>query len=416
MTISEIFGKKITVQKALQFISDIYYSGKLVELSSFIVWEIKYLLFFYRNSQILKFNGANPLRFFTRKDKLLEIKSESFEISKSDIDWVLVFIDDSQNLWGNIINNESTLFQFSPEGILINSFELKDKISGIYINKKNSVFCCAAGILYKLSENKKLLREVLKLSTCDSYFLQDAFTETPKGELFIGEYANIFENKKWKFVGYIYHSIDNGDTWNKIDFFKKTGVNKHIHILKWSNVVNGLIMTDGDNQKNIWLNKSNKYFNRLSSTPELGWKKLNKYHIQKGGYTGIAELNNKILFGTDYNGGTNFLISTKDMICFDKKVIPNPYRRSTFNRIAIRRNKLNKLEIWSNIRFKHNKKIKSLVMLSIDDGETWKKIIEYDGTQFEIDIISNSRKVITEIYLLIKDKKEESFTTLLINS
>lgn len=416
MEISKVLGQKVTAKNIFRFISDVYHSQKLVEFLSFIVWEFKYQFHLYGNHQVLKFNNKNPLTILTQNRKRPKIKSNGFQISQSRVNWALVFIDNSQNLWGSIIGAESTLCQLSPEGDQINSFEFEDKILGLYINKAENVFCCVKGILYKFEHIKKSFKKVLKFSTPHSYFRQEAFTETPKGELLIGEYANIFKEKKWKFVGYIYHSLDNGNSWKKIDFLQKTGINKHVHILKWSHLINGLILTDGDNQKNIWLNKSNKHFDRLSSTPKLGWKKLNKFHIQKGGYTGIAELSDKIIFGTDYNGGTNFLISTNDMIHFDEKVIPDPYRRAIFNRIAIRKKEKNKYEIWSTLKFTHSIKIKSLVMLSTDSGKSWKKIIEYDGTQFEINIISNATEITNEIYLKIQDKKDNMATTIYIHS
>ena len=415
MEISKIYRKKIIAKNIYQFIVDVYHSGKWVELLSFILWEIKFK-FFTREHQILKFTSKNSLRVLTMNSKRQEIKSNDFEISQSDVKWTLIFIDNSQNLWGCVFHDESTLLQLSPKGRMIKSFKFVDKIKGVYVNKIGGVFCCAGGVLYKSVNTNKSFTEVLKFSTPHSYFLQDAFAETPNGELFIGEYANVIEDKKWKFVGYIYRSLDNGNTWKKIDFLKKAGINKHVHILKWSNVISGLILTDGDNKKNIWVNMSNIQFEHSSSSPKLGWKKLNKYHIQKGGYTGIAELNDKIIFGSDYAGGTNFLISTSDMIKFDEKVIPDPYRRAIFNRIAIRRNKKNEYEIWSVISFKHSKRIRSLVMLSTDSGKTWKKIIEYDGTQFEIRMISNSREISKELYLLIKDKNKNMVTTMFIHS
>src|SRR5690606_27128769 len=157
--------------------------------------------------------------------------------------------------------------QLSAKGIMLNFFKFNGNIKGLYINKKGYVFCCIKGVLFKSHDGNQSFAEVLRLSTSESFFLKDAFTETPNGELFIGEYANIVADRRWKFVGYIYHSIDNGNSWRKIDFLKKAGINKHVHILHWSNIINGLILTDGDNQKNIWINKSKTKFDTPSSDP-----------------------------------------------------------------------------------------------------------------------------------------------------
>ncbi len=415
MEISKIFKGNITAKRIFKFIADLYRYDKIRELLSFIVWEFQYI-FLYRKHQLLPFIDTTPLSVLSQIDKQAKIKSDSFEISQSIVNWSLVFIDSSQNYWGTKYDDESTLYRCTAEGETIASFKFKGTVLGVYISKTDSIFCCANGILYKSSEDKKSFKEVLKFSTSDSYFLIDAFTESPTGELFVAEYANIFENKKWKFVGYIYYSLNNGDSWKKTDFLKKAGINKHVHLLKWSNIINGLILTDGDNQKNIWMNLSKTQFEKPALSPKSGWKKLNRYHIQKGGYTGFAELDDKIIFGSDYNGGTNFLISTKDMIKFEEKVIPNPYRRAIFKRIAIRINEKNEYEIWAVIQFKHSRKIKSLIMLSMDSGKTWKRIIEYDGTRFRVLMISNSRQIAKELYLLIIEKNKNIATTMYIHS
>jgi hypothetical protein len=55
---------------------------------------------------------------------------------------------------------------------------------------------------------------------------------------------------------------------------------------------------------------------------------------------------------------------------FTIKVIPNPYKRGTFQRIIVRKHTNSNPEIWANIRFKSSDKIKSLIMLSVDFGKT----------------------------------------------
>ena len=245
--------------------------------------------------------------------------------------------------------------------------------------------------------------------------MKDAFTETPSGELFIGEYANIWKNNDWVFVGYLYHSKDNGDNWEILDFLKHQNVNKHIHIIKWSNIINGLILSEGDNKKRIWFTKSNTNLNTTSNISEDGWKKVNKYHIQKGGHTALVELNEEIIFGSDYMGGTNFLISTKNMLQFNEKIVPNPHRRCLFRRMIVRINKDGQSEIWTNLNFEYGGGVKCLIMVSIDSGKTWRKVIQYNGRQFKARIISYSNHITKELYILLVNNKENTSTTLQIS-
>ena len=400
--LSVIFKRKKSFRNIIQFLSKLYYSEKLVELFSFLVWEINYRVSYY-SKNTLKFTSEDSLLTINDCDSLEGLITEKFLISPCHYNWYLVYIDGSQNIWGCTFEQKAVLNLLSPDEKLIATFQFEHDINGLFIDSLNNVFCCSHGILFKGSEHVDFKR-VLTFSTTESRFRKDAFTEDSNQRLFIGEYANIVEGKRWKFVGYIYYSVDGGDSWSRTDFLKTVGVNKHVHILKWSKLIDGLVMTDGDNQKNIWVNKSDCYDKRFSDTSKTGWKKVNKNHLQKGGYTAIAESNDMLLLGTDYNGGTNFLAVTSNMLDFKFRVIPNPYRRAPFDRILVRLNAKNELEIWSSIVFWNSKSAKSLLMVSYDHGLTWRKVIEYDGSQLNLKLISMSNRITKKIYLILEDR------------
>ena len=180
-------------------------------------------------------------------------------------------------------------------------------------------------------------------------------------------------------------------------------------------MINGLILSEGDNKKRIWITKSSTNLNATSNISEDGWKKVNKYHIQKGGHTAMVELNGKIIFGSDYMGGTNFLISTKDMLRFNEKVVLNPHRRCLFRRMLVRINKGGQSEIWANLNFEYGRGVKCLIMVSLDSGETWKKVIQYNGKQFKVRLISDSNHLAKELYILLVNNKDNTSTTLQIS-
>lgn len=416
MEISSIFKKVINPRSIYQFVSNVYYSEKLTELSSFIVWEIKYLLRLYSKNDILSFNiESHPIIYKNMNIDPSNEELASHGIQKSSIKWSIVFIDGEGNYWGKVFGSANSLHKISENYNCTQKYEFSNSIQSLYIDKQDSVFCSVLGTLYMYAKGAEQFVEVLKFSTSSSYFRQDAFTESPNGDLLIGEYANIFENKKWKFVGYMYHSNDGGKNWVKIDFLKGAKINKHIHILKWSYSLNGLIMTDGDNQKNIWFNSSKTEFHKISSDASTGWKKLNKRHIDKGGHTSFNELDGEIYLGTDYNGGTNFLSKTKDLVNYQSKVVPNPYRRSVFQRIAIRKCQNGSHEVWASLKFKHSSKVRSLLMMSRDNCATWNKIIEYDGTTVQVDIISESVQSTNKIYLSVREADKNLGDTYVIN-
>ena len=360
------------------------------------------------------FIDPNPLYELKSITQRVNIISSTYKINNSKYNWSYS-VENCSSLWGCLFEDQTKLYQFKSRKKLVECYRFDNKITGLYIDSLNNIYACVKGIIYKSKDNGYTFRKVLKLSTNNSYFLKDAFTETPRGELFVGEYANIWKENNWVFVGYLYHSKDNGDNWEVLDFLKYQNVNKHIHIIKWSNIINGLILSEGDNKKRIWFTRSDTNLNTTSNTSEDGWKKVNKYHIQKGGHTSMVELNGEILFGSDYMGGTNFLISTKDMLQFNEKVVPNPHRRCLFRRMMVRINQDDKSEIWANLNFEYGGGVKCLIMVSIDSGRTWEKVIQYNGKQFKARIISYSNHTAEELYILFVNNKDNTSTTLQVS-
>lgn len=414
MILRPLFHRKLSITNIINVFLNLFRAKKIVELLSFIYWEIQYNLSFYKKDEVLKFLEIDPLCEFKHIKQEMNIISSGYKITNNKYNWSYS-AENFSSLWGCLFEDETKLYQLISKNKLVECYQFDNKITGLYIDKLNNIYTCVKGIIYKSKDNGYTFKKVLELSTEKSYFLKDAFTETPSGELFIGEYANIWKNNDWVFVGYLYHSKDNGDNWEILDFLKHQNVNKHIHIVKWSNLINGLILSEGDNKKRIWFTKSNTNLNTTSNISEDGWKKVNKYHIQKGGHTAIVELNGEIIFGSDYMGGTNFLISTKDMLQFNEKVVPNPHRRCLFRRMMVRINKNGESEIWTNLNFEYGGGVKCLIMVSVDLGKTWRKVIQYDGKQFKVRMISYSNHIAKELYILLVNNKYNTSTTLQVS-
>lgn len=414
MILRPLFHRKLSIQNILNVFLNLFRAKKIMELLSFLYWEIKYTLSFYKKKDIIQFLDTDPLYELKHIKQKINIVSSGYTVTNSKYNWSYS-VENFSSLWGCLFEDETKLYQLISKDKLVECYQFNNKITGLYIDKLNNIYTCVNGIIYKSKDEGCTFNKVLKLSTENSYFLKDAFTETPTGELFIGEYANIWKNNDWIFVGYLYHSKDHGDNWETLDFLKRQNVNKHIHIIKWSNMINGLILSEGDNKKRIWVTKSTTNLNATSNILADGWKKVNKYHIQKGGHTAMVELNGEIIFGSDYMGGTNFLISTKDMLRFNEKVVPNPHRRCLFRRMLIRINKDGQSEIWANLNFEYGGGVKCLIMVSLDSGETWRKVMQYNGKQFKVRIISYSNHIAKELYILLVNNKDKTSATLQIS-
>jgi hypothetical protein len=130
---------------------------------------------------------------------------------------------------------------------------------------------------------------------------------------------------------------------------------------------------------------------------------ITRYHLQMGGYTSMAEVNGKIVLGSDYLGGTNFVVRTKDMHQFTRSVIPDPYRRAWLTNMVVTE------ENWilATLRFASSPRTLSMLMLSMDDGESWIKLLDYDGSRYFIDIVSSSRSKQKKVFIEMRETYKE---------
>ena len=78
-------------------------------------------------------------------------------------------------------------------------------------------------------------------------------------------------------------------------------------------------------------------------------------------------------------------------------------------------NKKGESEIWTNLNFEYGVGVKCLIMVSIDSGKTWRKVIQYNGKQFKVRIISYSNHITKELYILFVNNKDNTSTTLKIS-
>jgi len=191
--------------------------------------------------------------------------------------------------------------------------------------------------------------------------------------------------------------------WERSDFLQKKGANKHIHIVWYSKLLNKIIVADGDNKKRLWICDA---LNSLDLKNPSRWKLVNKFHIQMGGHTSIAESDGKILFGTDYMGGTNFILESTDCEKFSKKIVPDPYRKSPIMQLVQRKSK-KRNEIWALLPYSTSSS-KSLLMYTINNGISWSKVIEYSGTMHGVQLIGSSNKIQDVLYFSVRNVKNNN--------
>ena len=395
-----------------RFLLDIHRVGKLRELVSFALWEISYRLCFYKfGNQYVKFT---PTAGLVLENEAISSDSDvvaSLFLAKEGccfrpvaIDWKYCFQMPDGALWGCCYSRLTGLYYSNDESrsaTLIHEFT--HPITSLFISQQRVIFICANGTIYRSDDQGRSFCSVLQLSTPISYFLfNNGMTELPDHTLMIGEYGSIWHGKMWQNLAFLYYSSDGGETWHTSDFLMRQGVNKHIHLVRYCARLKAVLLTDGDNKKQMWVNAALAHFNEQATKQRDGWQLINKYHHQTGGYTSMAETNEAVLLGSDYLGGTNFIIKTTDGKHFKKMVLPDPYRRSPVMNMVARQSASGN-DVWAASYSCLSGDARSVLMCTRDSGKTWDRVIEFDGTKHEVRLANSSQNPSDALYISITE-------------
>lgn len=393
------------------FLRDVYQYEKYRELSSFVIWELLHQCGLFPKKQYLQFNNPQALVLKDERlptaafDRRLGEYFQQFglQAERSPHPWKALFVTAGGEMYGSLYPHDRDLYQSVDQGkttTFVSRFP--ESIKSIFVSSQQTLFVCAKGAVYRSCDHGHSFHKVLDMGTPESFFRHNnEVTETPDGMLIIGEYGNVWDETRWRQIAYLYFSVDNGATWERSDFLNARGTNKHVHLVKYSPALKQILMADGDNYKKFWISKT-------LALPELkqeqGWRLINPFHIQMGGYTAVVESAGKIFLGTDYQGGTNFLVTTTDGQHFDKAIVPDPYRRSPIDNMVLRQTQQGGTEIWANLPYSTSK-TKCLLMYSADSGQSWNKMLEYKGSAYKAWLLNANQAMNPELYISIADLK-----------
>ena len=397
----KLFSGKFRYNDVVGFLKDIFNRQKTVELISFLVWEIRHSLGLFTYLRFSSDVPVIPNSDWSNIERSLAAKF-SLEVRKTEC-LKYYFVDEFGNSYGckfiapcdldiTLCGGQKSVFRFSSE------------IMSIFVSSKGIVFVCIeGGLVLSSNDTGKTFHTRLRLSDERSYFRFDyGMTETKRNELLIGEYGEVMRDGRYESTAFVYCSTDDGASWTSSDFLIRQGVNKHVHMIKYCSGIDAIVLTDGDNKKQLWKGTTKDGGRGIEY---IKWKLINNHHIQTGGHMSICELEGNILFGTDYWGGTNFLIESGNCEHFAKLALPDPYRRGPILGIKKRRMKRGGNEIWAVIHEPALPGTKSLLMFTRDGGLSWIRALEYDGFKNKIHIVSASRRTQDEIYISVTSSR-----------
>ncbi|MFC5411472.1 WD40/YVTN/BNR-like repeat-containing protein [Larkinella bovis] len=407
------------IKQMWRFWLDIRRVGKARELVSFIWWEINHRLLIYQfRRRYIQFTGHAGLSITSEEasptgDRITSsfLAENGLVFRAVTIDWKFCLQTPDSHWLGSRFSHPNGLYgstDHSQSARLI--YEFQDPICSLFISRQQAIFVCANGVVYKSDDHGVSFRAVLHFSSSISYFLfNNGMTQLPDDTLVIGEYGSIWLGQTWQNLAFLYYSSDGGNSWEVSDFLIRQGVNKHIHLVKYSPFLQSLLLTDGDNKKQLWMNSGLADFKAKPGNSQTGWRLLTQYHHQTGGYTSMAETKESLLFGSDYLGGTNFIVRTTDGQRFQKQVLPDPYRRSPVMNMVTRQSSSG-VEVWAASYSCLSADARSLIMCTRDSGKTWTRVLEFDGTKNEVRFVSSSPDGSEDLYLSITEFRGPSAT------
>lgn len=281
-------------------------------------------------------NGEKCLEDF--KNEFNKNNSQHYKLTTIN---TLIFnaaLDNHGVLW--IISGNKLLKSYNKGDTCEVIYEFNQSIRGIFISSKNYIFTSCCGCLYRSVNSGKSFEKILTFSHEFTLLQNRSITEDDKKRLFVGEYGNKRDSKqKWITNAWIYWSNDDGNSWEKTDFLSKDGAT-HVHMLQFNPYDKKLYLAEGDSKKRLWVNEDMKCFsefNKSNSNHKTGWKLLRKGMIDTGGYLCMTGFENSTYVGTDYAGGTNFLVHFDRDYKFKKYCMKGKYRKNPIKKLAIMR-------------------------------------------------------------------------------
>jgi len=397
-----------TLRNPFAFARDVYQYGKLRELTSFVVWELFHKLGLFPASRYLRFDDTRPFALDGRTAPPLAeqpeleavFKTRGLSLTRTAHNWKLLFLTPAGELFGCVYPDDHALFRSTDGGESLQALDrFPESIKSIFVSSRGSVFVSAKGALHKSADGGQSFTKAFDFGSSESFFRHNnAMTETPDGTLIAGEYGNVWEGTRWRKLAYLYFSSDHGDTWRRSDFLIQRGANKHVHLVKYSRALNKVFVADGDNRKRLWVCDASAATNLEDPAH---WRLVNRFHIQMGGYTSIVDTEDGVLFGTDYQGGTNFTVATRDSRTFEKAVVPDPYRRSPIDNM-VSRSSGKRAEVWANLPYSTVNTM-ALLMYTANGGRSWQRLIEYRRSSHKVWLLSASTHSTADLYLSVEN-------------
>jgi hypothetical protein len=190
------------------------------------------------------------------------------------------------------------------------------------------IYFVVDGILYSVTAESDIRKENLLFSAKESTILDQGIARDNDGNLVIAEYKH---DKSGESGALLYVLRARDAHWTTIDTLARR-VDKHCHIVFFDPTSRIFYVTCGDSRKML----AKLDLKGQKATVEIVSDGAGK----TGGYMCAVPWEGGFLCGTDYTGGTNFLVLIRGGRIVRKEVLRKPFRRSIVTSMVAARDRL----------------------------------------------------------------------------
>ncbi len=191
-----------------------------------------------------------------------------------------------------------------------------------FVSLAGRIYFVVDGELYSVMAESDVRKENLRFSTKESTVLDQGMARDNEGNLVAAEYKLDTSGVS----GALLYVLRAGDAhWTAIDTLARR-VDKHCHIVFFDPASQIFYVTCGDNRK-------------ILATLDLKGQEASIRVVsdgagKTGGYLSAVPWEDGFLCGTDYTGGTNFLVLIRGRRIVRKEALRKPFRRSVVSSMA----------------------------------------------------------------------------------
>ncbi len=192
---------------------------------------------------------------------------------------------------------------------------------GNVVQVADRLYYFVEGHLWSLTADGHVQRESLVLSSAESTVLDQGMAVDSRGSLVVAEYKH---DALGRSGAYVYVRRAGDGRWETVDALARR-VDKHCHMVVFDPRANLFLITCGDSRKMLaTLNISGV---------RLAFEVVSAGAAKTGGYLCAAPFGDGFVCGTDYTGGTNFLVFVVAGTIQKKEVLCGRFRRSVVTAI-----------------------------------------------------------------------------------